>query len=439
MRQQYQRASRRKKGELLDHAEEMTGLHRKSLIRRLNTPGGRKKRSRQRGRTYGVAMHVALKVIGESVDYICAERLQPNLVWLAQHLASHGELEVSPELLAQLERISISTVRRIMKRLGQDQPRLPQPRPAAAKGVAKQVPIGCIEWDQEEPGHFEVDLVHHSGPTTEGHYVHTLQMIDVATGWSERVAVLGRSYRVVEDGFRRSLIRLPFPIQHIHTDNGSEFLNPHILRFWQNAADPIGLSRGRPHHKNDQRFVEQKNDTLVRAQLGFERFDTVAHTRLMNLLYNKTWLFYNFFQPVMRLAEKQIVMAEDGRPRVRRRYDRARTPFDRLCQTGILSPSRRQQLEALRQRTNPRQLRQEIQDLIEQILALPGAVTGETEDIFKTLLTGEEEKRLRWAAGYVDKSPTGSDLPTYPQPLRRRAGPNGKERHTHPSSLKEPR
>jgi hypothetical protein len=103
-------------------------------------------------------------------------------------------------------------------------------------------------------------------------------MIDVATAWSERVAVLGRSYLVMEDGFQRILSRLPFPVQHIHTDNGSEFLNDHLLRFWEQLGQPVDLSRGRPHHKNDQRFVEQKNDTLVRAYLGYERLDTVMHT-----------------------------------------------------------------------------------------------------------------------------------------------------------------
>lgn len=439
MQRRYQNANRSEKEQLLNEAEAMTGLHRKSLIRRLNSPLKRKRRKRQRGRTYGVAVHVAIKVISESVDYICAERLQPNLVWLAQHLAAHGELEVSTDLLAQLEQISIPTVRRIMRRLAQDQPRLPRKGPKAANQVARQVPIGRIEWDEQRPGFFEADLVHHSGPVPSGHYVHSLQMIDVATGWSERVALLGRSYRVMEDGFRRILIRLPFPVQHVHSDNGGEFINDHLLRFWQNQEGAITLSRGKPYHKNDQRFVEQKNSTLIRAYLGYQRLDTVVHTRFLHLLYNKMWLFYNFFQPVMRLIEKEVIIDAQGRRRVQRRHDRARTPFDRLCDTGVLSPSQQQQLEALRQRTNPRQLRQEIHALIKQILGLPGAVAGETEDIFKTLLTPAEQQRLQRAVGYVDKSPASSDLPTYPQPLRLQASRNGKAKELNPLRLKNPR
>ena len=126
-----------------------------------------------------------------------------------------------------------------------------------------------IPWDEAEPGHFEVDLVHHCGPSASGEYVHTLQMVDVATGWSERVAVLGRSFRVMRVGFQRCLERLPFPVLEIHPDNGSEFLNHHLVRFFRDTVQEVDLSRSRPYHKNDNRNVEQKNSTLVRAYLGY--------------------------------------------------------------------------------------------------------------------------------------------------------------------------
>ena len=437
MQKRYRDADRSVKGQLLDEAEAVTGMRRKSLIRRLNSPLKRKRRERQRGRTYGVAVHTAIKVISESVDHICAERLQPNLVWLAELLAEHGELEVSPELLTQLAKISFPTVRRIQQRLTQDQPRPVRKRPTATNLAAKQIPIGLIAWDEQQPGHFEADLVHHCGSSTDSHYVHSLQMIDVATGWSERVAILGRSYRVMEDGFRRIMIRLPFPMQHVHSDNGSEFINDHLLRFWQKQDAPIALSRGRPHHSNDQRFVEQKNSTLIRAYLGHGRFDTVVHTQFLNLLYSKMWLYYNFFQPVMRLEKKEVKIDAQGRRRVRRRYDDARTPFDRLSATKVLTTTQQEQLAALRKRTNPRQLIQEIHALIEQILELPVAVEEKTEDIFKTLLTPSEEQRLRKAAGYVDKSETAADLPTYPQPLLLPPSRNEKTEKPKPLRLME--
>ena len=144
-----------------------------------------------------------------------------------------------------------------------------------------------LPWNIAEPGHFETDLVHHCGPTTSGEYAYTLQMIDVATGWSERRAVLGRSYLVMEDAFLCFLVRLPFPVCQIHPDNGGEFLNHHMLRFWGNIVQGVTLSRSRPFHKNDNPRVEQKNATLVRAYLGYDRIDSVAQVLALNTLYDK--------------------------------------------------------------------------------------------------------------------------------------------------------
>jgi hypothetical protein len=188
-------------------------------------------------------------------------------------------------------------------------------------------------------------------------------MIDVATGLSELRAVLGRSYLVMEDAFRYILTRLPFPILELHPDNGSEFFNHHLLRFFREEIKCMELSRSRPYHKKENRFVEQKNSSLVRAYLGYDRLDTVAQTMAAGKLYDKMWVYYNLFQPVMSLKEKIIFSVEGQSTRIKRRYDEARTPFDRLCQTKAITQQRREQLEALRDRTNPRQLRQEIYDL----------------------------------------------------------------------------
>jgi hypothetical protein len=242
-----------------------------------------------------------------------------------------------------------------------------------------------LPWQEQRPGYFEVDLVHHCGRTSSGDYLHTIQMIDVATAWSERVAVLGRSYLVMEDGFNQILARLPFPVHEIHPDNGSEFFNHHMLRFWKGLKPKPQLSRSRPYRKNDNRFVEQKNSTLVRNYLGYERLDTVAQTLAVNELYNKMWVYYNLFQPVMRLSEKKWV-GDKGQPsRLKRVYDQAQTPFNRLCTTKAISPERKERLEALRAQTNPRQLRREIYDLIDHIFGLPGAEPGITENVHRTL------------------------------------------------------
>ena len=397
MQNRYLQADRKERGRLLDEMEAVTELHRKSLIRLMKGSLARQPRHRQRGRTYGPDVDDALRVIAESTDYICAERLTPNLAWLAQHLAKHDELTLSPQLLEHLEQISVSTVERILNRIRQDEPRLPRRGPKRTNTLLRHVPMKRIPWQEQEPGHFEVDLVHHCGPSASGEYVHTLQMIDVATAWSERVAVLGRSYLVMEDGFRRILARLPFPVREVHPDNGREFFNNHMLRFWHGLKPKPQLSRSRPYHKNDNRFVEQKNSTLVRNYLGYDRLDTVAHTLAVNQLYDKMWVYYNLFQPVMRLSEKQSIHKE-GRPsRIRRRFDQAATPFDRLCAAEAIPSEQKDLLAALRDQTNPRQLRNEIYDLIDYIAALPCAVPGVTEDVRRTLVTTlspEPEGRL---------------------------------------------
>jgi len=381
----YKQAGRNEKGQLLDEMEAVTGLDRKTLIRLMKGSLKRKPRSRERDKTYGPAVDDALRVIYESFDGICSERLTPNLVWMAQNLERHDELTTTPELLEQLGQVSISTVARRLAHLRQDQPRLPRKKPRARNPLLKNIPMLRLPWNLQEPGRFETDLVHHCGPSASGEYVCTLQMIDVLTGWSERWAVLGRSYLVMEYAFRGILHRLPFPVIEIHPDNGSEFLNHHMLRFWGDIVQNVTISRSRPYRKNDNPRVEQKNSTLVRAYLGDDRIDSVAQTLALNALYDDMWIYYNLFQPVMHLTEKEVTR-EDGRPvRVKRRYDDAATPFDRLCQTEAILPEHRDQLSALRDATNPRRLRQEIYDAIEQIFLLPGAPADRTEDVRSTL------------------------------------------------------
>jgi hypothetical protein len=242
-----------------------------------------------------------------------------------------------------------------------------------------------IPWDTKEPGHLEADTVHHSGPSASGEYVHTVQLVDIATGWSERRATLGRSYIVMEDAFRYILKRLPFPVCKVHPDNGSEFFNHHLRRFWEDAYEEVQLSRSRPYHQNDNPFVEQRNGNPVRTYLGYDRLDTVDQTLALNELYELMWLYHNFFQPVMRVAEK-IVLSEDGqRTRIRRRYDQARTPFDRLCDTGGLSPEARAQLTALRQQTNPRHLLAQIEAQLDHLFSLPCRTPDHTEVVYDTL------------------------------------------------------
>lgn len=384
MRGRYRKGSKKEKGKLLDEIEAVTELHRKSVIRIMNGQLSRKKRSRERGKTYGAEVDDAVRVIALSLDYPCAERLQPNLVWLARQLASHQELLVSEETLKKLGQISCSTLKRILKRVGRSQPKMATQQPKRPKrmGIHKAYPMRKIPWNETEAGHFEVDLVHHCGEAATGDYIHTLQMVDVATGWCEITAVMGRSYRVMKNGFAFMLSRLPIPVVEIHPDNGSEFFNQHLLRFWKHAMSKAEITRSRPYQKNDNRFIEENNHSLVRAYVGHDRFDTQVQLKTLRLLYEHLWLYHNFFQPVMRLQEK-IYLNEF---QYQRKYDQAKTPYDRLKDKNTLNKNLLARLDDLRARTNPLTLRDQIDLLIANLLSLPVLDKSETVNIFETLI-----------------------------------------------------
>jgi hypothetical protein len=378
---------------MLTEAEKVTHRHRKTLIRRLGRDLTRKPRSRQRGRSYGPQVEYAVRLVARTLDYPCAERLKPALVSTASSLATHGELDLSADLLGCLERISVSTVGRMVQRtlapaasagVRRDghQPRLARTRPSPPNPLTRSIPAGRLPRHLPDPGHFEVDLVHHAGDSAAGQYVHTLQLIDVTTGWSERVAILGRSHTVMRDAFQRILTRLPFPILELHPDNGGEFFNRFLLTYWKQAVPHLSLSRSRPFHRNDNPLVEEtspcarprKNGSLVRGYIGFARLETVAHTNLLNQIYDRMWLLHNFFHPVMRQATHRS-----------RSYDQPRPPFERLCATAAIPTQRQATLADLRQATNPLALRDEVHSLLDRLSRLPAARPGKPQDVRQTL------------------------------------------------------
>lgn len=352
----YQKGTRHERSQLLTEMTQVTKMHRKHLIRLLNGASlERKKRQTPRKRTYDLEVERVVLRVWESLDYICAERLTPSLVKTANHLATFGVVVFSTEVESQLASISVATVERMLRKHRSRKARLPRPGPRRANQVTKGIPMKRIPWETSNPGHFEVDLVHHSGESSAGEYGHTLQLIDVATGWSERVMLLGRSYQAMHAAFEQVSRRLPFAIKELHPDNGPEFFNWHLVHYWKEKVSGVHLSRSRPYHKNDNRNVEQKNDTLVRQYFGQVRLDTPEQVAAGNRLYEQLWLYYNLFQPVMHLTAKTSVG-----DKVRRSWDEAKTPYERVLATGVLSQAQQQRLQALYEQTNPLQLREEI-------------------------------------------------------------------------------
>ena len=414
MQKRYRTATtRQEKHELLNEMEAMTTLHRKYLIQLMGQPIQRKPRRRERQATYGPEVDEALTLIWKTLDYLCPERLTDNLVETAEILAHHDEMYLSPTLRTQLKTISISTVRRhLPPKPPTAQRRL---RPRAKNTLQQKIPARRIPWDTPDPGHFEMDLVHHSGPQLQGEYGYTLQLIDVATGWSARRAILGRSYVVMADALFDLFQHLPFPVKELHPDNGGEFLNHHLERYLDQFYSHIFLSRSQASQPNDNRFVEQKNSSLVRHFFGRRRLDTVTQIRYLNRLYGWMTPYYNYFQPVMHMIAKVRVPATDQRPSyIRRIYDTPRPPLTRLLNTETLDPALSQRLTQHKRHINPLALRNQIYAGIDQLFLFPLAASGKPQNVFQILARPDLFPAAFTAMDMIEASDPTTYLPSLP-------------------------
>jgi len=373
MQEHYQVADRKTKSKLLDQMGTITQLGRKHLIAQMNNPDLRRcRRSRERQRVYDDEVSEAVGVVADALDWICAERLQPTLRKTAEILISFGEMEATSIVLDKLQRISISTVERILKRI-RPKGQLPRAYPGRRKENEAQqaVPISLIPWDESEPGHFEIDLVHHGTVDQDGKLVCTIQFIAVLTGWSERFAIMGYTFDAIWRAIQTFRQHCPLPIRELHSDNGSEFINGPLIAAFGRELVGVAQTRGRPGYHNDNRFIEQKNSSLVRAYLGDLPLHTYQQMRALGALYEDMWLYYNFFQPVLRQRERIAVTGTDGIVRIRRKQDRACTPFERLLTAKPpISKETRIQLQALVQRTNPLALKRRIHAKLNELTEL---------------------------------------------------------------------
>jgi hypothetical protein len=217
--------------------------------------------------------------------------------------------------------------------------------------------------DVAEPGSAEIDLVSHSGPSATGLFGHTLNLTDIFLGWCESRAVLGAGEDGVVAALEEMRPRLPFPLRAIHSDNGSEFINHQLARYCKTRV--ITFTRSRPYKKDDNAHIEQKNWTHVRKVFGWERYDTPQVLAAMNDLYqNELRVMMNLFQPSVKLIERARIGS-----RLTRRYDKARTPLDRLATfyKGQPLPEVVRALLAQRQEINPFELSATIDRKLERI------------------------------------------------------------------------
>jgi hypothetical protein len=352
----YQQARPAHKSLILDEFVAATGYARKYAIRLLTRPPLPPPSAIRRPRAprYGAAVQTALEIAWAAANFIGAKRLIPFLPTLIPILERHGHLRLTDTVREQLLMLSPATADRLLQRArAAGQPHGVSTTKAGTQ-LKRQIPIRTFaDWDEAVPGFLEADVVAHCGSRPDGAFLSTLVLTDVCTGWVECQALFYRSHDQVLQAMRRARQLLPFPVLGMDTDNGGEFLNHDLVAYC--AQEQITFTRGRAYRKNDQCYVEQKNGAVVRQFIGYDRFEGEMAYRQLVELYRALRLYVNFFQPSMKLKEKQ----RDG-THVRRTYDTAQTPFARLCASGMLPAERRVRLDAILQALDPVRLLQQI-------------------------------------------------------------------------------
>ena len=380
---QYRGASKKEKRVLLDQFVRTTGYSRwyarfvlRSEGRRiqvdkqttvLTVRSGSRRRVRKRPRLYDEKVLTALLKLWRIMDYICGKRLQPILPELLTVLERHNEFRCDGETRAKLLRISAATIDRMLK---------PERRKHELRGrsgtkpgtlLKKQIPIRTFaEWDDQRPGFVEIDLVGHDGGVAAGDYCQTLDLTDIATTWTETEAVPNKAQTWVFEALKNLRKNLPFPLLGIDSDNGSEFINKHLAAYCK--LEKLSFTRSRPYRKNDNCFVEQKNYSVVRRAVGYQRYDTPAQLQLLNEIYATLRLYTNFFQPTMKLQFKQRVGSK-----VTKRYDRAQTPYQRVLTAPHIAKAKKELLRVKYETLNPAALKRKITLLQERLLKTTGS------------------------------------------------------------------
>ncbi len=361
----YHKAARSLRHVILNEFCLSTGYHRKYAIRLLNgPPPGRwpVRRTRRRRPTYGPQVLSILAAIWEAAGYPWSVRLKALLpVWMRW---VRKRFRVTERIEMQLLLISPRQIdRRLRARKTQLKRRL-YGRTKPGSLLKHHIPLKTDSWDVKSPGFTEVDLVSHSGNSANGEFAHSLNLTDIHTGWTESRALLGRSQVAVRQAFEEIAEALPFPLLGIDSDNGSEFINWHLKACCDQKH--IQFTRGRPYKKDDNAHVEQKNWTHVRKLLGWDRYDSPQAVQAMNDLYRQELrLWLNLYLPSVKLLKKARVGSK-----LRRVYDAAQTPFQRVLASGQTHPAQGARLKALMKTLDPFELSRTIERKLERIYQL---------------------------------------------------------------------
>jgi hypothetical protein len=362
----YKHASRSEKKIILDEFCATTGYHRKYAIvilkgfKRFRKPVRRKRGPKPKYKKDEIIK--PLKTIWLAANLPCSKRLKAILpLWLPGYTQRFGILPL--DSVQALRHISPSTIDRLLKPVRMKYGKHGRSTTKPGTLLRKQIPIATNQWDETRPGFLEADMVAHCGETTAGTYVSTLDLVDIATGWTEQRAVWGKGERGVLEQITDVEASVPFPLLGFDCDNGSEFLNYHLLRHFTERTQPVSFTRSRAYHKDDNAHIEQKNWTHVRQWLGYDRFDNPSCVDLLNDLYRNEWrLFHNFFCPSVKLIAKERVGSKTIK-----RHDIPRTPYQRIMLSNHVQVSTKQSLTKTLETLNPFMLREAMEKKLKTI------------------------------------------------------------------------
>ena len=359
----YKKVSKPLRARILDEFCQVCGYNRKYAIRLLNGPAPQKPEvttAKGRRPTYGAKVILSLTTIWEASGYPCSARLKALLpLWLPWAIK---RLAITAQVQNQLLSISPATIDRRLKAKKRKKRLYGRTKPSTL--LKHHIPIKTDSWDVKTPGFTETDLVSHCGNSEKGEFIHSLNVTDIHTTWVETRAVMGKGQAGVLDAMKQIEQALPFKLLGIDSDNGSEFINYHLKAFCDQKQ--IQFTRGRPYKKDDNAHIEQKNWTHVRKILGYLRYDSPQALDAINDLYHhELRVLQNLFLPSMKLSEKVRVGSK-----LRRRYDKPLTPFERLLACPQADPAKLQELKKLRKGTDPFALAKTIEQKLERIYQL---------------------------------------------------------------------
>ncbi len=363
----YLKASKKEKGGILDEFCFNAGYNRKYAInilqakcdyRRVKREGRKKRKAIYKSATMAIVVK-----IWEWLEYPCGQRLQPVLASTAEALERFKEIQLNDIIRNDLKTISSKTLDRRLKRERQVR-KLNRNRGTTRHGslLKSSIPIRITDWDTDQVGYLEMDTVDHNGGDPSGERVYSLDMTEIYSGWSEQVAVMGKSETGIVGAVELVKKNIPFKVLGFDSDTGSEFVNWHMVRYCD--RNKIFFTRSRPDRKNDNAYVEQKNNTHIRQWLGYGRYDTIEQIKLINDLYrNELRLFNNFFRPVMKIKSKEKI----NNSVCRKKYDAAKTPCQRLIDHQQITAAKKKELQTMYLSLNPADLKRKIDQKIKKI------------------------------------------------------------------------